>query len=304
LALSFGGACRPSGPDGGPPALAAQINGSALTVPEVSRHFHRRRLEQDGAGGVGREADALLLQQTLADLIERRLLTLAARQQHLAVFSAEVDVAWRQLTHRWDPQALTETLAKLRLSPLAIKEDLRESLLAQKYLRAMVLDRVAVLDRDIEVYLADHPELMVQPEQVRLRHIVVTDAVAAKGVADSLRRGETFADVAAARSLAADGAAGGDLGLVARQALPPEVAQVVFALGVRKLSAPVPLGDGVHLFYVSEKFAQRPLTLAQARPRAEAILRREKESAALAEHLHALRQAANIEPHEVTLEQL
>ena len=245
-----------------------------------------------------------MLQQTLADLTERRLLTLAARQQHLAVFSAEVDVAWRQLTHKWDPQALTETLAKLRLSPLAIKEDLRESLLAQKYLRAMVLDRVAVLDRDIEVYLANHPALMTHPEQVRLRHIVVADALAAKGVADSLRRGETFKDVAAARSLAADASSGGDLGLVHKEALPPTLAKMVFALKVRTLSAPVQMGDGMHLFYVSERMAERPLTLAQARPRAEAILRREKESAALAEHLHALRKAATIEPHEVTLEQI
>lgn len=283
---------------------AAEIDGSVLSISDVARHFHRRRLSQDGAGGVGFAADDVLLQSTIKDLIERRLLILAAKKHHLAVFSAEVDAAWRQLTYHWEPQALTSTLARIRLSPLSIKEDLRETLLAQKYVRAMVLDRVAILDQDIEIYLANHPDMLIQPEQVRLRHMVVADALAAKGVGVDLRRGETFADLAAGRSLAADAALGGDLGLVQREDLPSDVARLVFALGPRQMSAPVQLCDGLHVFYVAERLPKRALTLIHARPRAEAILRREGEAKALAAHLQALKASATVVAHEVNLEQI
>lgn len=285
-------------------AAVATVNGSQVTLNEVRRAYHRRALEQDGAGGVGVTSGTLSLSQTISDLVDRRLLGLAARAHHLAVFSAEVDAAWRLLTYRWDPHALTETLAQLRLSPLAIKEDLREVLLAQKYLRTMVLDRVAVLDGDIERYLTDHPETMVQPEQVRLRHMVLPDAAAAKAVADAMRKGETFAALVTARSLAADAPTGGDLGLVDRQALPNSVAATVFALTPRKMSAPIALCDGVHLFYVSEKWPKRTLSLAQSRPRAEAILRQIKESEALTAHLAQLKQAATVISREVTLDEI
>jgi peptidyl-prolyl cis-trans isomerase SurA len=302
LLLLVGACTKPSQPPKVPPV--ATVNGSAITVQQLTQAFVRRQLVADGAGGVGALADQLLLDTTQADLVNRRLMTLAARENHLAVFSAEVDAAWRHLIHAWEPQALASALAQLGTSALGVKEDLHEGLLAQKYVRAMVLDRVAVLDIDIEAYLASHPNMLLQDEQVRLRHIVAHDAAGLKAVRELLRRGKPFADVAIALSKAADAPTGGDLGVLTQKALPPSLAKVIFAMPVRKVSEPITLSDGIHLYWVSEKLPRRSLSIAHARPFAERALRRQREDQALSAHLIALRDKAQITTREVRLEEV
>lgn len=282
--------------------MAACVDGVPLTVAQVRKAFALRRLQADGAGAVTLGQDRMAWETTLGDLTNRRLLTQAARAHHLAVFTSELDGAWRKLVSGWEPQVLAGWLAERGISALAIKEDLHETLLAQKYLRTQVLDRVSILDRDVEAYLVAHPELTAQPERVHLRHVVVADANGTRAVALAMRRAGDMAQVAQALSIAADGPQGGDLGWISRADLPASIADGVFALPRHKLGEPVARADGLHLYWVEERAAKQTLSLAHALPRAEAALRREREAAAQTEHLDALRRRAHIETFEVPFE--
>jgi parvulin-like peptidyl-prolyl isomerase len=174
-------------------------------------------------------------------------------------------------------------------------------MLAHKYLRVMVLDRVAVLDSHIEAYLGAHPELLKNPERARVRQIVVHDQAAAQKVTTALAGRTSFIDVARALSITPESVTGGDLGVLTRDRLPATVADVVFRLPVKKVSNPLVLHDGIHFYWVSEKFAPSPLSLTQARPRAEAILRRQAEARAAQQHIEALRRSAQVTKQEISL---
>jgi parvulin-like peptidyl-prolyl isomerase len=71
-----------------------------------------------------------------------------------------------------------------------------------------------------------------------------------------------FSHVAKELSEGAEAPAGGALGWLARPQLDPDAVDVVFALEPGIVSEPVPLGDGYHIYRVTEK-ATRPLDVQQ-----------------------------------------
>jgi nitrogen fixation protein NifM len=124
-----------------------------------------------------------------------------------------------------------------------------------------VLERVAskapkVTEIDAELYYRTHPDAFDRPESRRLRHILVTyNNDAERAAAQALLEGiqadapgpEAFGELALAHSHCPTAMQAGELGLVRRGQLFPELEPIAFALAEGELSAPIESPMGLHV---------------------------------------------------------
>lgn len=150
---------------------------------------------------------------------------------------------------------------------------------------------------DVARYYAAHERGFVQPEAVRLRHILVRlaeDAPAAE--ADQARdrilrlrlrldKGEDFAAVAKAGSDDPSSAQGGELGWIPRGATVPEFEEAAFALKPGQTSKPVRSPFGWHLIRCEDKRPEGVKPLAEAAAEIRAALAEERAASRVAEVL-------------------
>ena len=109
---------------------------------------------------------------------------------------------------------------------------------------------IKLSEDDVRAEFENRLSSLVEPERRRLRQILVQDETAAQRVADSLRQGRAFAD--AAKTLAGEGSAVTELGMVKFDDLPPEIAEIAFALDAKQSSAPIRTPLGWHVVTVDE----------------------------------------------------
>jgi len=108
-------------------------------------------------------------------------------------------------------------------------------------------------DAAIEKYFRDNRKEFDQPDQIRVRHILVDSEPKARLVLVRLERGEKFEDLAAQMSSDPGSKdAGGDLGFVSRGSLVPEFEKVAFALKPGQRSGIVKTQYGFHIIQVLE----------------------------------------------------
>lgn len=275
--------------------VAARVGARPIYRDAVLRMRARQRLAQGPGDAVTPTGERAARQVALTQAIEQTLLLAAAESAHVTALADEIDAAYAQLTVAWPAPALDEALRGLELSVTDVKLQLRDALVASKVMRAQALDRVVVADADVDAYLAEHPEALQVPEQVRLRQIVVATDEQVAQVQQALKKRGDFAELAARLSQAPEALAGGDLGLVRRTDLPREMAEVCFALKPRQLSRPVRAADGLHLFWVSERLAARTRLAHEARAYAERTLRQQREEAAAATYLQQLQEKMHVQ---------
>ncbi len=290
----FLGACtvHHSGLDERP--LVARVGGVPIYADDFKHELARVRLDgQDGLPAAGtEEAQKRAL---LDNLIERQLVVQEAERKNVIVGSDEVETAFARSHAGWRDEDWRALLKDKDVTPTELKAELRELLLVRKYFREHVFSRVAVTDQEIETYLSAHPEMLLSPEQVRARQLVVKTEEEAQHILQEIKEGLPFEDAAMKYSLSPDGKTGGDLGFFARGYMPSVFDETCFNLTPGQVSGVVASDYGFHLFKVLEKKPEQARPLDQAREAAERILRRQRESEAEAAKVAELKKGAVID---------
>ena len=138
--------------------------------------------------------------------------------------------------------------------------------LARAYVEQEILGGVTVSDEEVEKFYRDNQSAFENPEQLRVRHILISvkpgasdeeKNAAKKKTTDILERVKKGADFAKlAEEYSEDPGSrqkGGDLGYITRKTTMPELEQAAFALEVGQVSGPVETAFGFHLIKVEEK---------------------------------------------------
>jgi parvulin-like peptidyl-prolyl isomerase len=179
---------------------------------------------------------------------------------------------------------------------------------AKRYLDRIRADASDVSDGELELFYEDNEARLTLPEQVRVRHILLTwkplgtqDDRAAlheqmQPILERARAGEDFEALATQYSedYATKGN-GGDTGLFPRGTMVPAFEQVAFSLGLGEVSDPVETVFGVHILRLEERQAPRLLPLEEIRDELREYVREEKMEAAVQAKIDQLRAAADIE---------
>ncbi len=151
--------------------------------------------------------------------------------------------------------------------------------------------KAATTDEAMKKVYEEASKQIAGEQEVHARHILVPTEEEAKAVAEELKKGADFAELAKKKSKDPGASDGGDLGFFTKDQMVPEFSAVAFALEPNKISDPVKSQFGWHIIKVEEKRNRQAPEFEQVKAQIETYVTRK----AQAEYVAKLREAAKIE---------
>jgi foldase protein PrsA len=244
-------------------AIAATVNGETIYADDLNKEIEavakQYGINLEGADGAKQRAEIskILLDQ----LIDQRLIMQEARRQNVVATDAQITAQIGEIKKNFPTEAEFEAaLSQRGLTMAALRDRLRTTITVQNLVTKLPVP--APSDAAIEKYFRDNRKEFDQPDQIRVRHILVDSEPKARLVLVRLERGEKFEDLAAQMSSDPGSKdAGGDLGFVSRGSLVPEFEKVAFALKPGQRSGIVKTQYGFHIIQVLEVKPGKAATL-------------------------------------------
>src|SRR5437588_9581701 len=151
--------------------------------------------------------------------------------------------------------------------------------------------KAATTDDAMKKVYEDASKQITGEQEVHARHILVETEADAKAVADELKKGADFAELAKKKSKDPGASDGGDLGFFTKDQMVPEFSTVAFALEPGKISDPVKSQFGWHIIKIEEKRSRKAPEFEQVKGQIETYVTRK----AQADYVTKLREAAKVE---------
>ena len=293
-----------------PDTPVAAVNGETIS---------RGQLDRELAGIQGRMArqgqpvpDGALAQirgQVLDQMIGEELLFQESRKQKINVDDQKIQVQIDEMARSFEDKAAFDlALANAGLSREVLTERLRRQMAIQQLIEEKIVAGLEVAEARADEFYKANPEIFVQPEQVRARHILIrteaeADAAAkaeARGRIDEIRRkaveGEDFAALAKTHSQDPGSKEnGGDLGFFARGQMVKPFEETAFALKENEISQVVESPFGFHIIQVTGRKPAETVAYETVKPRILEHLKQQAIREKLDAYVDGLRQGAKIE---------
>lgn len=292
--------------------------GNALRVNGVDVSYQRYMglyLEHQRSTGVaiGARGDQLALltrlrKEAMDLLIEQELLIQAAEAKGIKVLPEEIEAAFAEVSEPFnDKDEFMRRLETEGYTEDSYREHLRRMIAASKYLDEVRADAMNVSDEELETYYRENELRLTLPEQVRVRHILLSwkplgqpdDRAALREQMDAIltkaRAGEDFADLAREYSDDSSAQNGGDVGFFHRGQMVPAFEAAAFSLQPGEISDIVETPFGVHILKQEAHKDARLLPLEEIREPLRDHIREEKITRVEEDEKARLRQAAEIE---------
>jgi peptidyl-prolyl cis-trans isomerase C len=151
--------------------------------------------------------------------------------------------------------------------------------------------KAATTDENMKKVYEEAAKQITGEQEVHARHILVETEDQAKKVAEDLKKGADFAELAKKESKDPGASDGGDLGFFTKDQMVPEFSAAAFALEPGKISDPVKTQFGWHVIKVEEKRTRKAPDFEQVKPQIETYVVRK----AQADYVAKLRTAAKVE---------
>src|ERR1700724_4568498 len=151
--------------------------------------------------------------------------------------------------------------------------------------------KAATTDEAMKKVYEDASKQISGEQEVHARHILVESEDEAKAIAEELKKGADFAELAKKKSKDPGASDGGDLGFFTKDQMVPEFSTVAFALEPGKISDPVKSQFGWHIIKVEEKRNRKAPEFEQVKGQIETYVTRK----AQADYVAKLREAAKVE---------
>ncbi|NVJ17414.1 peptidyl-prolyl cis-trans isomerase [Myxococcus sp. AM010] len=281
--------------------VVASVNGEVLSRADFEQELWRELALSDVSQRTSEDVEPF--KHALLDTyIHRMMLLQEARKHNVTVTPEEVDRGVLRLSGDYPAGNFNEVLAQGQLSMAELRSREASRLTIEKLFASHVYSRVAVTEEELRAWYAAHAQDFHEPEQVHAAQIVVKGLDEARRLQSQLKSGKKFADLARRYSLSADAKLGGDLGFFPRGQMPPAFDEVVFKLGVGQVSDVVSTEYGFHLFRVLERKPARKREFAEVRALVEGKLLEQKRSQAQETFEKELRQKAQVQVNEATLQ--
>ena len=294
------------------PGTAVRINDVEISNERFNAFYQEyRRPYGINVAGRGDHLEKLtrLRKEAMERMIEQELVRQAAAAEGVTVTPDEIDAAIAEISETFDDTAaFNRRLQSEGFSPASYRGHIARMIAAKKYLDDIRLGVAEVGDEELEQYYRDNEYRLTFPEQVRVRHILLTwkplgtndDRAAIRKqmepILERARAGEDFA--ALAHEFTDDYATrehGGDTGLFQRGQMAPAFEEAAFALEQGEISAPVETSFGVHILRLEERREAYLLPLGEIREKLRDHIREEQMEVAVKQEIERLRAAGEVE---------
>ena len=192
--------CKRAPPPPAPtPPAAALVNGAPILVARLQLELDRVRRGEDGGPGVTIEPGEIprVARSLLDALVGRAIVLQRAKTAGMQVSEAEVQRAVDALAEAAGKGSATfaERLAKDSLTPEQLADEMRERLLAGRYV-ADQTGKERASPAEARAFFDTHHADFDEPEMVHCLQLVVRTPDEAKNALDQLRRGASFDELA------------------------------------------------------------------------------------------------------------
>ncbi len=172
---------------------------------------------------------------------------------------------------------------------LAKIDDARRAILIDALLEEALRKTGEVSEEEIQRYYKDNPTLFTEPQEIKIRHIVVNTEPALKEVVTKLSNGESFEKLASTYNIGHFKEDGGNLGYIRRGQLAPPFAQfeeAAFSLRKRgEISEVVSTPYGYHILRLEDLRGSALKPLNRVKERIRFFLQPKKKQEAYLEYV-------------------
>jgi peptidyl-prolyl cis-trans isomerase SurA len=247
--------------------IVAVVNSEAITAFELRARLVTVERQLTGQN-VQLPSRDVLERQVLERMITDRVQLQFARETGLRISDIELDAAIRRIAegNRLSLQDFRATLEKDGVVWIKFREEIRDEIVLSRVRDREVESRLTVSDGEIDNYLANPDQGgSAGNSEVQTAHIVLRVpeqatpdqlmriGVRAQAALDQIRRGESFAKVAASYSDAPDALAGGAMGSRSLDRLPALYADAVKKLKPGETSGILRSPAGFHLIKLIDR---------------------------------------------------
>lgn len=287
------------------PAVVARVNGK----PILRRDFDLAvQLQFRGrAPGVGLGELRAARERILEALIDGELLYQKAARNGREPAAAEVAAEMKRLRDGFgSEEEFAATLRDNGVPEAEFREQVRRSLVVDRFVEREVVGPVEVPDSELRQYYDQNPRDMLRPERVRFSQILARAPADEPGgraaarrkieaILKELRAGREFADLARRHSDGPGKERGGEAGFLVRGTGLPALERVLFSLQPGQTSDIVETRLGFHLVRVLERQPEGPIPFEEAKEAIRARLAARARDARLRAYVDGLRAGARIE---------
>lgn len=243
----------------------------------------------------------------IEELVNEALLEDRAKELDLITSDQEIEDQIKKLKEQNNVTSDEEFIKALATTGLTIdrlRDQLRKSLTVQRVVGREVNSKVDLSDDALRIIYEREKDTWKIPEKAHLAEILIAngDSASSRAAAERkareaselLKKGTKFEAVAAQYSDGATKSRGGDLGIVAKGELNPEIDRAVFSLASGGVTDPISSKFGWHIVKLVDKV---PATYKAFSEVKADLLKREQETQfqkKLAEYLEKLKQEAVI----------
>ena len=265
LTFSFSG-CQKSGEEGLGKKDLVKINDVSISLGEFQQMLERQPLE-------GKMK--LLSQKGTRDFLENYVIPREVLYQEAKKNGLDKN---------------KEILAKI--------EDARRAILIDALLEEALRTRGEVSEEEIQRYYKDNPTLFTEPQEIKIRHIVVNTEPALKEVVTKLSQGESFEKLASTYNIGNFKEDGGNLGYIRRGQLAPPFAQFEeagFSLRKRgEISEVVSTPYGYHIIRLEDLRGSTLKPLNRVKEKIRFFLQPKKKQEAYLEYVKEAKSKAKV----------
>lgn len=169
-------------------------------------------------------------------------------------------------------------------------KEMRKQIAAEELIRKEIVEKVVVSEGEIKEYYEKNISSFVEPERIRVRHIMTSTEEKAKEVLEKLNAGGDFEQIA--KQYSEDPMSkeiGGDIGFIQRGEVIKEFEDAAFKLGVGEISPIIKTQFGYHIIRVDEKVEQRQKGFEEVKNEIKSKILLEKQRKAFDEMMEVLR---------------
>jgi peptidyl-prolyl cis-trans isomerase C len=177
-------------------------------------------------------------------------------------------------------------------------EDFKRAMVIDALLEEVLKGKIEVSDSEVQKYYKENESRFTEPQEIKIRHIVVNSEPILKEVLTKLTRGESFEKLAFTYNIDKSRENGGDLGYIRRGQLTPSFAQFEeAAFSLRKkgeISEVVRTPFGYHLIQLLERRGTALRPFNQVKENIHFFLQAKKKQDAYLEYVKEAKSRAKI----------
>lgn len=292
------------------PGDAVRVNGVAISYQRFNGFYTEyRRSKGVAVAARGDQLELLkrLRREAMDLMIEQELVRQAAVRAGIEAGDAEVDAEIDALRSRFGtPEAFARRLSDEGYTVESYRKHVAGMIGAGRYMERIRAAVPPVGDGEVEAYYRDNERRLTFPEEVRVRHILLTwkklgtrdDRAAIRErmapILERARGGADFAELAKRHSEDSTAPGGGDTGFFHRGQMVPAFEDTAFSLAPGEVSDMVETPFGVHILRLEERRPAKLLPLDEVREKLREHVLQERMDAAAQREIARLREAAEI----------